>query len=242
VGSCMRRIVVEMPAEDFLKQREADPVYRMVRIFEVLHQLRSGPDGSSVIIRLAFRDPNLTPESLFGPGGGKMQVLDGTDGVFTCFVRLRGRSLDRCLGLGKRDGYIVPPLGISDNLARMTFVGTSHQIEGFLRRLDAKRIRHRTVSLTDLRISEGSPLGVLTEKQRKVLTTAYRSGYYDRPRRASSKALAGSLGLASSTFVDHRLKAERRLLSVVLAQSGAPLPPGPRGARRNFGAFQRVRS
>lgn len=242
MGSCMRRIVVEMPAEDFLKQRGADPIYRMVRSFEVLHQLRSGPDGSSVIIRVSFRDPNLTPESLFGAGGGKMQVLDGGDGVFTCFVRLRGRSLDRCLELGKRDGYVVPPLGISDNLARMTFVGTSHQVERFLRRLDAKRIRHRTVSLMDLRISEGSPLGVLTEKQREVLTAAYQNGYYDRPRRASSKALAGSLGLSSSTFVDHRLKAEKRLLSVVLGQASPQSPRGLRGATGHFGAFQGMRA
>jgi DNA-binding CsgD family transcriptional regulator len=234
----MRRIVVEMPAEDFLKQRGADPIYRMVRSFEVLHQLRSGPEGSSVIIRVSFRDPSLTPESLFGAGGGKMQVLDGSDGIFTCFVRLRGRSLDRCLGLGKRDGYVVPPLGISDALARMTFVGTSHQVERFLRRLDARRIRHRTVSFMDLRISEGSPLGVLTDKQREVLTTAYQNGYYDRPRRASSKALAGSLGLSSSTFVNHRLKAERRLLSVVLGQAGPQSPPGLRGGTGNFGTFQ----
>jgi hypothetical protein len=238
----MRRIVVEMPAEDFLKQRGADPIYRMVRSFDVLHQLRSGPEGSSVIIRVSFRDPSLTPESLFGSGEGKMQVLDRGDGAFTCFVKLHSRSLDRCLGLGKQDGYVVPPLGIADNLARMTFVGTSHQVERFLCRLDAKRIRHRTVSLTDLRISEGSPLGVLTEKQREVLTTAYRSGYYDRPRRASSKALADSLGLASSTFVDHRLKAERRLLSVVLGQVSTQSPPAQRRHTGNLAELPRMRA
>jgi hypothetical protein len=220
----MRRIVVETPAEDFLKLRGADPIYRRVRSFVVLHQLRSGPAGSSVIVRVSFTDPSLTPESLFGTGGGRLQVLDASDGAFTCFVRLRGRSLDRCLGLGKGDGYMVPPLGITDDLARLTFVGTSRQVERFLRRLDARRIRHRTVSLMDLRISEGSPLGVLTERQREVLTTAYRSGYYDRPRRANSKALASSLGLSSSTFVDHRLKAERRVLSVVLGLASPRAP------------------
>jgi HTH DNA binding domain len=234
----MRRIVVEMPAEDFLKQRGAEPIYRMVRTFEVLHQLRSGPDGSSVIIRLSFRDPCLTPESVFGAGGGKVQVLDAADGVFTCFVKLDGRSLDRCLGLGKRDGYVVPPLGIADNLARITFVGSTHQVGRFLHRLDAKRIRHRTVSLTDLRVSERSPLGVLTDKQRAVLTTAFENGYYDRPRRASSKSLAGSLGLSSSTFVDHRLKAERRILSVVLGQTSSRSPPSLRGGVGRFAAIR----
>jgi predicted DNA binding protein len=65
-------------------------------------------------------------------------------------------------------------------------------------------------------------LSVLTEKQRKVLVTSYRRGYYDRPRRANSEDIARELGVSSATLVTHRLKAERRRIRAVLEQAGHP--------------------
>jgi predicted DNA binding protein len=51
----------------------------------------------------------------------------------------------------------------------------------------------------------------LTEKQRKVLITAYRLGYHDLPGRVSSKELAERLKIKSSALIVRRRKAERRL-------------------------------
>jgi predicted DNA binding protein len=59
----------------------------------------------------------------------------------------------------------------------------------------------------------------LTEKQRTVLSSAFDNGYYDMPRRIDSKELAEKLDLRSSTFIEHRRKAERRLLASVLSKS-----------------------
>jgi predicted DNA binding protein len=80
------------------------------------------------------------------------------------------------------------------------------------------RGRYKVVSLTDARFSPNSPIARLTEKQRRVLITAYKLGYYDLPRRIGSEELARKLNLVKSTFVAHRRKAERRLLTEMLSE------------------------
>ena len=59
---------------------------------------------------------------------------------------------------------------------------------------------------------------MIEEKQREVLITAYKLGYYDIPRRINSDQLAEKLGIVNSTLVEHLRKAERRLLAQVLEQ------------------------
>jgi predicted DNA binding protein len=52
-----------------------------------------------------------------------------------------------------------------------------------------------------------------------VLITAFNLGYFDRPKRISTRALAEKLDIRSSTFIAHKIKAERRLLAEVLKES-----------------------
>jgi predicted DNA binding protein len=62
----------------------------------------------------------------------------------------------------------------------------------------------------------GSPLDRLTEKQRKIIISAYRLGYYDVPRKMHSEKLANRMKLSRATLVEHLNKAERRLLSRII--------------------------
>ncbi len=101
----------------------------------------------------------------------------------------------------------------------MSFVGTAKELKDLLKGFDTEGTGYRVVALTDAQFSSDSPLSSLTDKQRRVLLTAYNLGYYDKPRRISSLELARQLGVASSTLVAHRQKAERRLLEAVLDMS-----------------------
>jgi len=56
----------------------------------------------------------------------------------------------------------------------------------------------------------------LTEKQRRILMSAYKMGYYDVPRRTDSEMVAKALELDKSTVVEHLRKAEKRLLKQVI--------------------------
>ena len=61
----------------------------------------------------------------------------------------------------------------------------------------------------------------LTERQRDVVTTAYRNGYFDSPKGASGTELAEEMGISPSAFHDNLRAAERKLLSSVVESSSA---------------------
>jgi hypothetical protein len=224
----MRRIVVEMPREDFVRLKGDLPFYTALASLEVLQILRSGPGGATSIVRLRPRDPAVRFDRLAALVPARLELLDAGEGSFTCLLRFPNAPLHGLLGLKDGPGYFVLPIELVGERARMTYVGPSSAIARLLAGLRRAGLRYRTASLSDLRLSPLSPLNALTDQQRRVVSTAFAQGYYDRPRRVSSKSLARSLGMSSSTLVNHRLKAERRLLSIILEQR----PSGTRGALR----------
>lgn len=61
--------------------------------------------------------------------------------------------------------------------------------------------------------------GRLTDRQLEVLTTAYERGYFERPRRANATEIATELGISPSTFTEHLVTAQRKLLQDVLEET-----------------------
>jgi predicted DNA binding protein len=98
-------------------------------------------------------------------------------------------------------------------------LGSGNQIMGMLRSLQKEGIQYKVISLTEANFTSGTLLGLLTEKQREILTVAFKLGYYDIPRKAGSDELARKLGIRNPTFVAHRRKAERRLIEEILKVS-----------------------
>ncbi|WP_435183820.1 helix-turn-helix domain-containing protein [Halobellus sp. EA9] len=62
--------------------------------------------------------------------------------------------------------------------------------------------------------------GSLTERQREVLRTAHRLGYFEYRSGANAGEVADSLGINDSTFAEHLSKAQSKLLEEVLRASG----------------------
>jgi predicted DNA binding protein len=52
----------------------------------------------------------------------------------------------------------------------------------------------------------------LTDRQREVIETAHRLGYFEYPRRATAEAVAGTLGSSPSAFAETLRAAERAVL------------------------------
>lgn len=53
--------------------------------------------------------------------------------------------------------------------------------------------------------------GRLTERQREVIRTAQRLGYFEHPRGASATEVADAIGIARATFSEHLAAAQRRV-------------------------------
>lgn len=98
----------------------------------------------------------------------------------------------------------------------MSFIGSPLEIKKFAKTIDRLWPHNEVLSLMDACFSPDSPLGGLTERQRKVLLTAFGLGYYDLPRKIDSRELATRLNIRDSTLIAHRRKAERRVLAKMI--------------------------
>ena len=170
-----------------------------------------------MICRVRFKEGTKKIDEVLAEPSALVQHLDvEKNGAHIYYVKRKPLKLPGPSVL-MAGGYLTTPFELNDGVFRVGFLGGAKEVERFLRLLRRLRIKFRVASLTDAKFSSDSPLGRLTEKQRKVLTAAYRLGYYDLPKKISSEALARRLGMRSSTLVVHRIKAERRLLEALFA-------------------------
>ncbi len=212
----MRRLMIECSVKEFSKFME-DPSLQKVKLMEVLSVLKYSDEEVAVVCRLEFKDPASMYEDVFGPTWGEAQLLEReSEGTYIYFIKSRPqvkRSDVDPLVIG---GYLSTPYEIRDGKVKVTFLGSSKQIKDLMAMVKRTGVGFKVVSLTDAKFPPTSPLNALTEKQREVLIAAYRSGYYDVPRRTSSESLAKKIGIRAPTLVMHRRKAERRLLEQLI--------------------------
>ena len=214
----MRRLILEVTEKELLKVGVELPPLQKIKSLQLLYFLRQDHEEFAAISQVEFKDPNTEVQDILVSGFlDEAQVLEKTkNGAYIVFMR-GGPTLSSVLSsAGIDSGYLFPPLEIGGGKVKFSFLGSEVQVKEFMEKIDAIGIRYRVVLLADANFSPTSPLSLLTEKQREVLITAYKLGYYDIPRKISSEELAKKLNLVDSTVVEHLRKAERRLMANML--------------------------
>lgn len=81
----------------------------------------------------------------------------------------------------------------------------------------------------DVSIPVFAPRGVaqvmwdrLTDRQEEVLRTAYRNGYFERPRGRTGEEISDMLGISSATFSQHLRAAQANLFSFMIEGEAGP--------------------
>jgi len=219
----MRRLVIEIDEKEFEKYEENSPL-NQIKNYEIIHLLRVDREEFAAIIKIEFKDPSYTIYNLLDRGNLekiRIQLLErDKSGVGTYFVSGKPEREDvgdeLMLSFG---GYLSAPFEIRGGRIKVGFLGDNQQIKTLLGEIEKIGVSFKVVSLTDAKFSPESPLNLLTEKQREVIVSAFEHGYYETPRRISSQELAKKLKMKSSTLVEHRRKAEQRLLSKIIKEN-----------------------
>jgi len=224
----MRRLVIEISLEDIINREPSASKFLKVDSLEIIHFLKQESESFEGIIKIIFRDPNTKIEEIFPSERAETQLLseDRKSGSRTYFLRAKLRNSPRYLFslVATSPGYISFPFEIYDKKIRMSFLGSSKEVRNFLKRLKKSWPDYQLLSLSDAKFSLSSPLSHLTNKQRRVLVTAFNLGYYESPRRISSIGLAKKLNIDSSTLIVHRRKAEQRVMTQII--NGEMTTPG----------------
>ncbi len=215
----MQRVIIEGPIEDFGKlDGEIMTVsLQKLKSLETLHLLRSDQEEFATICRIKLQNPDDRIEEVFDRKVFEITPLvDETPGTSIYFMR--ERRPERARYLMNAGVYFPGPYEINDGRIKIGVMGETKQLRIFLGELEKVSSRLNILSVTNGQSFLQSPLDSLTEKQRKAISTAFQYGYYDLPRKISSQELAEKIGLDSSTFIEHRRKAEKRLLSMIFTE------------------------
>ncbi|MFB6104209.1 MAG: helix-turn-helix domain-containing protein [Halobacteriaceae archaeon] len=99
----------------------------------------------------------------------------------------------------------------------LSVVGSDAEIGDSVAAIDDADVSPSLRRLTDF---EGTPEDVgdrLTDRQREIVETAYGLGYYEIPRAATTDEVADAVGVTPSTVAEHLQRAERNLISHIVA-------------------------
>lgn len=212
----MRRLTIEASLEEVSKFLNVESLIGKLELFEVISILREESSEWSIVCRVKMKNSISTFNDFFANESASIQLLESEkDGSKVYFLKTNPNSLaSNVLATGS---YFSLPLEIKERRLKASFLGTPLQIRRLLQLIGKSGIQYRIVAVSDASFSPTSPLGLLTEKQQKVLITAYQMGYYDIPKKTSTDQIAKKLHIKGPTVVRHREKAEKRIMSSLLS-------------------------
>lgn len=215
----MHRLIIELPLEKFGKldgEKITIPIQKL-KSLETLHSLRIDQEEFATICRIRLENPNDKVEDVFnGEFFEVTPLITEATGSFVCF--LIERRPERARYLMNSGVYFPGPYEIRDGVVKFGVMGENKQLLDFMKQLEDNIPEFKVTSVTKSEFLTNSPLENLTEKQRQALSEAFLNGYYDLPRKSSSEELARKMGLDSSTFIEHRRKAEQRLMKSLFSK------------------------
>jgi predicted DNA binding protein len=147
-----------------------------------------------------------------------LDVLEHNNNTYTCLVKTQSsKNFIKLFRLFYVEDIIYGlPFYFSTDKMVISFSGENKSIRKLLRILKKLNVVN-DISFQKAVFTENNLLSCLTERQKEVITTARKSGYYEFPRRINAEELSKKLGISKGTIIEHLRKAENRIMSHITA-------------------------
>jgi len=214
----MRKIIIELEPgkisrffpEDYFEKIEYGEAKAILRLdFE---------KGVKIVIADIKMKEGFTLKDLSLPEGAViLDVLKEENNKYTCLIKVKyKKKLMKIFKLFNFDVIYTLPAFVSKEKFVLSFISDNDNLKKFLKVIKIfGAVKH--IHFQKVNFPEHDILSVLTEKQKEVLIVAKKNGYYNIPRKITSEELAKKLGISKATAVEHLRKAEKRIISSILA-------------------------
>ena len=202
----------ELEATNYLSGLERISFLKIIQLFK--YDSRRYPGIAQ--IKMKSNQDNI--KTLVGFAGlQKIQIL-ARDKDGSSIIYAEGKTQKEWIRLTSNleDMHILH-LSLTPEGWRITFIGNDVQVKKFLNAVSKFGLHSTIASASNAMFANSSFLSVLTDRQRKVITSAYSLGFFETPRRIDTRGLAKSLNLGKSVTIEHLRKVEKRLLREILA-------------------------
>jgi predicted DNA binding protein len=215
----MRKVIIEIEPYETTKEAQR-PMFTHIRSYEVLEVLKMDHvKGLFVDLIECHLKENVSIDELTSIGNMDiLSVIRSEGDKHICLVL--GHEAKEANDVFKELNliYTAPSL-ISEDRVIVSFISGQKEMMSFVELVKAHIGKVVTISIKQSTYEKKDILSILTDKQREVMAAAYRYGYYDIPRRISSEKLSEKVNLGKPTLFEHLRKAERRIITEILAGS-----------------------
>jgi predicted DNA binding protein len=213
----MRTLTVEIEPFETVKEEMAE-TFAQIRSFSILETLKMDyQEGICIeIIELTLKEGASIHDIRSIDNMEILSVLKSIDSKHTCLIRYKesdesmGQFQDSDLGLI----HTIPTI-ISPERFTISMMGEQKNLSDFVEMIrNAGTILK--MSFRRAAYQKADILAVLTDKQREVMVAAFQNGYYDFPKKISSKQLCRKVSISKPTLIQHMRKAEGRMLKEIM--------------------------
>ena len=212
----MRKLIIEFEPNENIKE-VFKPVFEKVNYYEILETLKIDPEKGTYVDLIEFElKEGLSIHELESIGRNEiLNVLKSEGDKHTCLVRYQEPEESKAY-FKEYDLDLInsTPSIISNEKFTISVIGDQKTLATFI---DLIKINVGTV--LDMRFQKAAYqkhdiLSVLTDKQKEIIIAANHYGYYDYPRKISSKQLSQKVKISKPTLVQHLRKAEGGLWQI----------------------------
>jgi predicted DNA binding protein len=217
----MRKVVIEI--EPYVTTKEAQkPLFTHIRSYEVLEVLKMDREKSIYVdlIECHLKE-NVSIDDLTSIGDMEiLSVIRSEGDKHVCLVLgHQTEAASEAFGGPELNLIYTAPSLISEDKVIVSFISSQKDMRKFVEMVKARVGKVVNISFKQSTYEKKHLLSVLTDKQREIMAAAYRYGYYDIPTGISSERLAQKMKISKPTLLEHLRKAERRILTEILAGS-----------------------
>ena len=214
----MRKLILELEPNETIRKLQK-PIFNSIHSYELLEMLRiDWEEGVKIGLMECHCKDGIPIEDVKLPDNVKiLNVLKSVDDVHTCIVEVNvPREFTQMLIEYKLTLIWTTPTLISEKKLIYSCIGDQDNITKFI------EIMKTFGDVVDMRFQkaayqEHDILSVLTDKQREIVISAKKHGYYDYPKKINSEELSKKIGISKGTLVEHLRKAEIRIMGNILA-------------------------
>ena len=212
----MRKMTLEFEPFDKFKEIQK-PIFEKMVSYEILDDLRN--DWEEVIsvdlVEFVTKD-GISIHDINSIGTLEIISILGSKGnKHICIVKELDpeNSLEFFKSL---DLIFARPNIVTQNLITLSFIGDNENLNRFITLVKEHLGKVINVSFQKAVYQKQDILSVLTEKQKDIVLTANRYGYYEYPRKINSSQLSEKVSISKPTLIQHLRKAEIRILKEIL--------------------------
>jgi predicted DNA binding protein len=215
----MRKLTLELEPFERPKE-ELKPMFEIIDSFELLEIMKiDWEEGIRVDLIECHLKENQSIHEVKSIGDMEiLSVLKSEGNKHTCLVKYSEPEETKDLFKQFNLNLIyATPIIMSSEKYTISVIGDQQNLTRFIELAKTHLGKIENISFKKAAYQKHDILSVLTDKQKDILITANKHGYFKYPRKIKTEELAKKIGISKGTTIEHLRKAEERLMENILA-------------------------